>query len=256
MRKKQFGVFKSLTFLVVMIIYFLMVYGIMWELHIFQKFPMEIRFRATAVICILYCAVFFCCLQFTEGMNIGRRRILDLIFGFFISSFCVNAVSAVLCAIFLGFRRGLILGMGIVLILLQSLVGMAWIMICHRQYEKFHFCKEAIFIYGSREDAREYVQINNTINRYFKISRSVSYTLGQEQILKEIQGAGIVFLGDIPVDIRNVILKFCMAGKIECCNIPKISDIYIQNAKVLQLNDKLLLQYPTLSIEGEDAAYN
>lgn len=254
MRKNQFGVFKITTFMVVMILYFLMAYGIMWKLQLLYRLPPEIRYKAMIVICILYCVVFFCCLQFTEGMSIGKRRILDLIFGFFSSSLCVNVASAILCEIFVDTYRKLILGLGVLLIFLQSLIGMIWIIACHRQYEKFQFCKEAIFIYGSREDAREYVQVNNTINRYFKISRSISYTLGLEQILEEIRESGVVFLGDIPVDIRNVILKFCMAGKIECCSIPKISDIYIQNAKVLQLNDKLLLQYPPLSIDGEHGA--
>ena len=219
-----------------------------------ERLPLEIRFKAMVVICILYCVVFFCCLQFTEGMSIGKRRMLDLIFGFFASSLCVNVVSAVLCTIFIGIQKGRILGLGILMVLLQSLTGMVWIIACHRQYEKYQFCREAVFIYGSREDAGEYVRINNTINRYFTISKSFSYTMGLEKILREIQESAVVFLGDIPVDIRNVILKFCMAGKIECCSIPKISDIYIQNAKVLQLNDKLLLQYPPLSLNSERAA--
>lgn len=254
MRKNQFGVFKIVTFMIVMILYFLMAYGMMCKLRLFWRLPPEIRLKAMIVVCILYCAVFFCCLQFTEGMSIGKRRMLDLIFGFFASALLVNLVSVILCGIFIGARRGMLLGLGIFAVFLETLAGMIWIIACHRQYEKFQFCKEAIFVYGNREDAGEYVRINNTINRYFKISRSISYTLGLEKILDEIRESGIVFLGDIPVDVRNVILKFCMAGKIECCSIPKISDIYIQNSKVLQLNDKLLLQYPPVSFVGERAA--
>ena len=204
--------------MIVMILYFLMAYGMMCKLRLFWRLPPEIRLKAMIVVCILYCAVFFCCLQFTEGMSIGKRRMLDLIFGFFASALLVNLVSVILCGIFIGARRGMLLGLGIFAVFLETLAGMIWIIACHRQYEKFQFCKEAIFVYGNREDAGEYVRINNTINRYFKISRSISYTLGLEKILDEIRESGIVFLGDIPVDIRNVILKFCMAGKIECCS--------------------------------------
>jgi exopolysaccharide biosynthesis polyprenyl glycosylphosphotransferase len=45
-----------------------------------------------------------------------------------------------------------------------------------------------------------------------------------------------------------------MSSKIECYSIPKISDIYIQNAEVLQLNDKLLLKYPKMEIQDEKKA--
>lgn len=254
MRKNQFGVFKIITFLMVMILYFLMTYGMMWRLHLLWRLPIEIRCKAMTVICILYCAVFFFCLQFTEGMSIGKRRMLDLIFGYFSSSLCVNVVSAVLCSIFVSYGRGRILVLGVLLVFLQTVIGMIWILACHRQYEKVQFRKEAIFIYGSREDAGEYIRVNNTINQYFKISKSLDYKEGLDRILDEIRESSVVFLGDIPVDIRNIILKFCMAGKIECCSIPKISDIYIQNAKILQLNDKLLLQYPPLSLDTGRAA--
>lgn len=253
MNRNRFVIFKIMTFLVVMIIYLCMAYGMMWRLQILVKYPQEARMKAITVICILYCIVFFLCLQFTEGLKIGRRRLLDLFFAFFASSFGVNVAFAFLCVVFLGFQHGKIVKMGIILIVFQTLAGALWVCFCHKKYEKLYFCKEAVFIYGSREDAQEYIRMNNTINRYFKISKSVNCNLGTKKILEEIKESGIVFLGDIPVDIRNTILKVCMASKIECCHIPKISDIYIQNSKVLQLNDKLLLQYPPLSIEGKPA---
>ena len=215
---------------------------------------MMLSYKAFAVIGLLYCIVLYILLRLLEGLSVGNRRILDLIFGFFFSTLCVNLLSSIVFFVFTVMPLWYLAGMSLLVTFAESLIGFLWIMSWHRVYEKFQFRKEAIFIYGSREDEGEYIRVNNTINKYFKISRSIDYQIGTEKILKEIQESSVVFLGDIPVEIRNVILKFCMSVRIECYSIPKISDIYIQNAEVVQLNDKLLLKYPKLGIEDEKKA--
>lgn len=74
--------------------------------------------------------------------------------------------------------------------------------------------------------------------------------MGQEALLEGIAQAGVVFFGDIPTQLRNELLKFCMQSQKECYCIPKISDVYIQNATVRQLHDKLLLEFPEIGIRG------
>lgn len=200
--------------------------------------------------CLTYCMVFVIILYFLEAFRIGERRILDLIFGFFMSSLVINFVMTILSLIFTTLQIRQLFGLFVFEILAESIIGFCWIMFCHRIYERYQFCREAIFIYGSRENESEYTRINNTINKFFRINRSLHYEIGLDSIFQEIQSSAVVFLGDIPVDIRNPLIKFCMSKKIECYSIPKISDIYIQNARVMQLHDKLLLRYPQLGITG------
>lgn len=248
MKNYKFGLIKNISGFGIMAVYFLLAYHVIWKLDLMQGLDIVMRYKAAAVICVLYCLVFYVFLRFLEGLSIGKRRILDLIFGFFFSSVCVNIISAVICCIFVPFSPLFMIGIVLLMVVTESVIGFCWIMGCHRVYEKFQFRKEAIFVYGSREDEGEYVRVNNTINKYFKISRSLDYLVGIDRTLEVIQESSVVFLGDIPVEYRNAILKFCMKRKIECYSIPKISDIYIQNAKVMQLNDKLLLRYPPLGI--------
>ena len=167
MRKNQFVVFKFITFILVMVLFFFMAYGMMYEAGFFWRLPPEIRVKGRVVICILYCAVLFLCLRFTEGINIGKRRMLDLIFGFFISALLVNLASVILCGLFIGAYRRL-LGLGVLMVVLETLTGVVWIIACHRQYEKFQFRKEAVFIYGNREDAGEYVRMNECCKRLYE----------------------------------------------------------------------------------------
>ena len=233
-----------------MLVYFVLIYALLWKLPILQNMDSLIRQKAIIVTSLLYCVALYALICLLEGMKIGQRRILDLIFGFFFSSFCINVVAALIIIVFQSSLWKMLILYVAALTAIQSVIGFGWIIWCHRIYEKYQFRREAVFVYGTREDEGEYTRVNNTIHRYFTISRSIDFHEGTEHIFEQIKDSVVVFLGDIPVDVRNIILKFCMKNKIECYCIPKISDIYIQNSKVLQLNDKLLLRYPPLAIEG------
>ena len=172
------------------------------------------RRRALIVISLLYCIALYMLICLLEGMKIGQRRILDLIFGFFFSSLCINVAVALIVLVFqVSLWKRLLLCV-IILTAIQSVIGFRWIIWCHRIYERYQFRREAVFIYGNREDEGEYTRVNNTIHRYFTISRSIDFHEGTEHIFDQIKDSFVVFLGDIPVDVRNIILKFCMKNKI------------------------------------------
>lgn len=249
MKKMRFQVIKALSAFLLILFFGIIFYIVLWRLQLLSSFSKIAQHKTIFVISVIYCILLYVFLRFLEGMKVGERRILDLLFGFFISSICVNAMAVCICYIFepAYLKKAFLCGMA--LALCQTIMGFAWNIWCHRKYEKYQFQKEAVFVYGSREDQGEYSRVNNTINKYFRISKSINYEIGVENIQAQIQNSSVVFLGDIPVDVRNVILKYCMKNKIDCHSIPKISDIYIQNAKVMQLNDKFLLRYPLLEIE-------
>ena len=220
------------------------------------------------VLLIIYCLALFFLMNYLESFRIGQRRILDLGFGFFAGSLGINLIAWIMLSVFIREYVFHAFVFCLLLMILQCLIGLCWILLCHRRYEKIHFRREAIFIYGNREDD-EYIRINNTINRYFKISK----TLQMDDILREavedennaeetfaakivevvsreIPQEAVVFLGDLPTEIRNPVLKYCLSREVMCYSVPKISDIYLQNAEVMQLNDKLLFKYPSLEITG------
>lgn len=250
MNSKKFLLIKWISAIGILFIYYLLAYAILYIDLIQYAAHFTTGKTGMHLVCLLYCLAFFVFLSYLEAFRIGERRILDIIFGFFFSSVCINFIVVLLGLIFTTLSLIRAAALFFPTVILQSAIGLFWILFCHRIYEKFQFRREAIFIYGNREDETEYARVNNTINKFFKISRSLDYSVGIDQIMSEIQSSSVVFLGDIPVDIRNPLIKFCMSKKIDCYSIPKISDIYIQNASVMQLHDKLLLRYPQLGITG------
>lgn len=252
MKKYRFELFKLISEIGVLLVYFFMFYVLLARYIPFEGLPGLPRQKVVIVCSVLYCLLFWIFLTWLEALSIGKRRLLDLIFGFFFSSFCVNLIAAVLCRIFMWLPFWRTAGVFVLMVLVQSAIGFLWVMICHKLYERFQFRKEAVFVYGNREDKGEFVRVNNTINKYFRISRSVDFREGIEAVKAAVGENGsdsVVYLGDIPSEIRNVILKYCMENRIDCYTIPKISDIYIQSADMMQLNDKLLLHDSPLELE-------
>ncbi len=170
--------------------------------------------RVNLFFSISYAGVLILLLYLFEALRIGRRRLLDLFFGFFISSLLVTTA---ICAIAFALGRSRLLFVFLIwltTIAAETVIGTLWIIGCHRLFERFHFSRQAVFIYGNRENSGEYTRVNNTINRYFKISTAVDYQLGEEQIYREIGDSAVVFVGDIPTDIRNHIVKYCQKNRI------------------------------------------
>lgn len=89
------------------------------------------------------------------------------------------------------------------LFLLESVLGILWSVFMFHFYIKGQAGKEALFIYGRREDYKAYIKNNNHINTYFKITKSISFTEDMEKILSHINKSEVVFVGDIPYEERN-----------------------------------------------------
>ncbi len=236
------------VFLLLMIYYLFMCFMLLFFQHNgFLIVPLSLR--GIFVVVFIYCLLLFLLMNYLESFRIGRRRILDLGFGFFSASFGINFILWLLAIFIFREKVSHSLLFCLIQLIVQCLIGLGWIMICHKRYEKVHFKKEASFIYGNRENEDE-IQVNKTIRRYFKISQMVHFERGLNQIIYMIPPDSVVFIGDVPGEIRNPILKYCMSKRIQCYSVPKIADIYLQNAEVMQLHDKLLFQYPSLEITG------
>lgn len=252
MKKGRFYFAKYTALFILLAFYFFVVYNMTRELGFFHVFfqDKEIVGRCNIVWSLLYCVVYAIMLRFFEALMIGHRRIMDLCFGHFITSCIMNIIMVTCIWVIQPMGKGLEILVFVGFVFVQSCSGLFWIMVVHRVYERYHFVKEALFIYGNRENLKEYHRMKSTIVRYFKVNQEVDFAVGRDKLFELTDNAGIVFLGDIPTQLRNELLKYCMHTQKECYCMPKISDIYIQTAKVRQLHDKLLLQFPMIGVQG------
>lgn len=178
-----------------------------------------------------------------EAGNIEQRRLLDLVYGQFFGAVCANLFfGALMCTVTTYSLWGIIKEF-FLLTVLEAATGMLRAVLLFGMYMRGRSFKEALFVYGDREDPEGSREYNNRINRYFSIVKAVHYREREEDLAGLIDRYGAVYLGDIPYEARNQIMKMCIRHDKDCYSIPKVSDIYIQNARILRLYDKVLFKY-------------
>ena len=178
-----------------------------------------------------------------EAGNIEQRRLLDLVYGQFFGAVCANLFFGALMCTVTEYSLWEIVKEFLLLTLLEAAAGTARAVSLFSLYLRGRSFKEALFIYGDREDPENSREYNNRINRYFHIAKAVHYRAGKEKLADLIDRYGAVCLGDLPYEDRNQIMKMCIRHDKDCYSIPKVSDIYIQNAGILRLYDKVLFKY-------------
>lgn len=251
-KDRQYRLLKNITKYLLLIVFFAIVLWMNLNAGVVGTASSEGAQQRAVAVSVLYIIIVYLFLVVFEAFNIEQRRILDLIYGHLLSAICANIFFIILMMVVAtGVSPKYIWIEYLKLMLIECVAGIIWSCIFFRVYIKGQCSQEALFVYGNREDRKTYVKTNNQINTYFKITKAVSYKEKISKIMKIAESFPVVFLGDIPYEERNTILKLCMQSKKSCYSIPKVSDIYIQNTDVLQLHDKMILRYRENGITAE-----
>lgn len=228
-----FRAVKLLTGGMLLVLYFIAAAWVMRQLWSGRYLPVT----------ILYIVLLEGAWLMLEAGNIEQRRLLDLVYGQFFGAVCANLFfGALMCTVTTYSLWGIIKEF-FLLTVLEAATGMLRAVLLFGMYMRGRSFKEALFIYGDREDPEGSREYNNRINRYFSIVKAVHYREREEDLAGLIDRYGAVYLGDIPYEARNQIMKMCIRHDKDCYSIPKVSDIYIQNARILRLYDKVLFKY-------------
>lgn len=178
-----------------------------------------------------------------EAGNTEQRRLLDLVYGQFFGAVCANLFFGALMCTVTACSLWEIIREFLLLAVLEAATGILRAVLLFGLYLRGRPFKEALFLYGDGEDPEGTREYNNRINRYFSIVKAVHYSEREEALAGYIDRYGAVYLGDIPYEDRNRIMRMCIRHDKDCYSIPKVSDIYIQNAGILRLYDKVLFKY-------------
>lgn len=189
---------------------------------------------------LLYVAVLEIFQALMEAGNIRQRRILDLVYGQFFAALCTNVLFGLLLWTISAQDAGSLFWEFLLLTLLESFTGILWTAFSFTLYLRKQTWKQALYVYGDRENWARTVKENNSRNGYFHISKAVSYKEGISFIEKILPKYQALFLGVLPDKERNLLLKAGISKDRECYLVPGIADIYLQNSRVIRLHDKVL----------------
>lgn len=250
MKKSFFYLLKNLSIVIVALLSAISIdYILNTHVTLGEDISKHLIMRIYLGISVVYALIYFLMMKLFEADQIGQRRMLDIMYGHFAASVCINVIFALICWFLGGYISADILLDIALLVFAQLLMALIEVLSVHRIYEKLHFTKAAVFVHQGSIDSYRNNNIKALIERYFRITQDIQCEDINAFSTEDINNK-IVFISDVDYVIRNEIIKKCVSENIECYTFPAISDVYIQNARIMQLRDKLLLVFPSIGIYG------
>lgn len=215
------------------------IYAYFWltEYHPFLRMHRGLKFyfKGHVLMFLIYFVLLFFFESTYGGLKIGYLKPLDVYVSQFFSLLAVNIISYFqisLMANWLVAARPIVLTM-----LIQIVVSAVWVYIGNAFYRKAFPPRSILLIHGERPIDDIVNKLNSRKDKY-SIAGCVSISEEPEKIRTQIlAGYGAVVLWDIPINVRNDLLKFCYSKSIRVYMMPKISDVIVKGSAQLHLFD-------------------
>lgn len=177
--------------------------------------------------------------QMYGALRIGYYKPFDLFLSKLFALLCVNLLTYFEISLFHNnlAKAGPILEMTAV----QLLLAAFWSFFSNRAYRLTFPPRELLLVHGDRPIEGILQKFSTRPDKY-RIMHCMHISEGLEKIQAEAQQnyTGVV-LWDIPMDIRNKLLKFCYGHTIRIYMMPKIPDVLVKGSEQLHLFDTPIL---------------
>lgn len=240
LKTKRMIMFWSKMFLVILQTGF---YGWLWYNHYKDMMPIEYWRRGNWAIIGLYGLFILVFSRAFGSLKVGYLKTWDIMYSQMLTILCVNGVAYLQLSLINGDWKFLenaspmlwlsILDFGIVLV---------WALFMRWIYAIIYPPHEMLLIYGKNSPNAIIRKVESRKDKYH-IKEKIALQEGTDLIMKKILQYKAVLIGDIPVQERNTLIKYCFDQNIRCYGIPKISDIMIRNSESIDLFDSPLLLF-------------
>lgn len=219
------------------------IYGWLWYGHYKDMMPVTYWERGNWAIIALYGIFIIVFSRAFGALKVGYLKTWDIMYSQMLTIICVNGVTYLQLALINGdwklFENSepmfLLCAVDFIIVLCWALF-MRWI------YAIIYPPHEMLLIYGNISPDAIISKLESRKDKYH-VKEKMPLSAGMDNILERILQYDAVLVGDIPVQDRNVFIKYCFEKDIRCYGIPKISDIMIRNSESIDLFDSPLLLF-------------
>ena len=188
------------------------------------------------------------------GIRLGYQKNAEIVFSQALSTFLANII--IYCELSIMARGLLALNMFAVMLLEQILIVLVYMNIVNRIYRSLFPPRKLLLIHGDRPIQSLCDKFESRKDKYV-IVRTVHVGEGLEslkRIITECYENGeinAVVIGDISIEDRNPLFKYCYGKSIRIYLLPKITDVILARAEELHVFDTpmLLTREYSLTVE-------
>ena len=200
--------------------------------------------RGTIVEVSFYGAILLLLSSMYGGMRLGYLKNAEIIFSQVFSTLLANILIYVELSIMA--REPFEPRMFIVMMMEQTLVVIIYINIANRIYRAVFPPRKLLLIHGDRPIQTICSKFESRKDKYV-ITKTIHIKEGYDVLCRAILQCyqrgecNAVIIGDISVEDRNLLLKFCYAHSVRIYIMPKITDVILMGAEELHVFDTPLL---------------
>ena len=206
-------------------------------LHIHRR--LNFFFKGHVLMFLVYFVLLFFFASTYGGLKIGYLKPVDVYFSQFFSLIAVNVLSYIQISLMANWLVDA--GPIVETMLIQIVLSAVWVYICNMFYHKVFPPREILLVHGERPIDGIVAKFNSRKDKY-RINRCIDIAEGIEKIKEEITaGYGAVVLWDIPISVRNELLKYCYSKSVRVYMMPKVSDVLVKGSDQLHLFDTPIL---------------
>ena len=198
--------------------------------------------RGNYVFIGLYALMLFFLLRLYGGFKIGQVRVQELVYSQILTILCVNAIAYLqMCLIGRWVFLSNLAPIGY-MTLANIAIAVLWSFGVNKVYVRIYPPRQILVIYGGRAPENLIRKLKTRSEKY-KICEMISCGSNMGVVAEKINGYDSVLLSEVPVDMRDRILKFCYQQNIRCYAVPTVSDIMVMNAEKIQMTDAEMLLF-------------
>ncbi|MDD6202028.1 MAG: sugar transferase [Lachnospiraceae bacterium] len=218
--------------------------------HMKLAWKTHYTFKGHLLMIFVYFVLLFFFSSTYGGLKIGYLKPVDVF---------ISQVFAIVCAGIISYLQISLMEVRLVkagamidMVLIQIVFAALWTYLCNRIYRLFFPPRELMIIYGDHPIEDIMRKFSSRKDKY-RITKSIHIAEGLEKI-EELAVSGAydgVVIWDIPVSVRNNLLKFFYSRNIRVYMMPKISDVIIKGSDQLHLFDTPILLTREYSLKVE-----
>ena len=232
-----------------------------WETYFKLNLVMELRnlySKATFAQITLYAVILLFLSATYGGMRLGYQKNAEIVFSQVLST--VMADMVLYLQLSLMARQLFVPKVFFIMFGVQVLIVIAYVNVANRLYRHLFPPRKLLLIHGDRPYQELCDKFESRSDKYV-VTKRLSVKLGYEKLCKEIMDAydsnecNAVVLGDISVQDRGPLLKFCYGKSIRVYLLPKITDVILTGAEELHVFDTPLLLTREYSLTVEQCFF-
>lgn len=207
----------------------------------FEPIKQNLRFfeKGEALFIAIYVVLIFFFSNMYGGMRIGYLKNGEVIFSQIFATMLANIVTYGQVSIMVTSLFDI--EPFFYMVVMQIAWVIVWINIANFIYQHIFEPRQMLLIHGDRPYDDIVAKFGTRKDKY-NITKCMSYRAGYDDLFLEVlEPYDAIVIWDIPVDVRNKILKFCYGHSIRVYIMPKITDVILKGAEQLNLFDTPIL---------------